>query len=250
VSHHQAAGAYRRWSPPSFDESAPQPAAPGSVMPPPTEPAAPAEADIPEAELPAFTFAPEPEAEAPPVIAPLPDPAPDIHLPTADDIERIHEEARKEGYDAGYEEGTARGRMEAMNLHSLVQGLEDSLTTLDREVADEILSLSIEVARQMVRHHFAAHPESVAELIREALLQMPQAHAMVHLNPDDLELARDYLGEQLTHAGHRLVEDPSISRGGVRIDAGGSQIDATVQTRWRRILDNLGRNVAWDGDGS
>ena len=41
-----------------------------------------------------------------------------------------------------------------------------------------------------------------------------------------------------------------IDGGGVRIDAGGSQIDATVQTRWRRILDNLGRNVAWDGDGS
>ncbi len=243
MSHHQAAGAYRRWSPPSFDE----PTAEGVSMPP-IEPAVLAEPDIPDpAEL---VITPEPEPEAPPFIAPLPDPAPEIHLPTADDIERIHEEARKEGYDAGYEEGTARGRMEAMNLHSLVQELDGSLTRLDQEVADEILSLSIEVARQMVRHHFAAHPESVAELIREALLQMPQAHAMVHLNPDDLELARDYLGEQLTHAGHRLVEDASISRGGVRIDAGGSQIDATVQTRWRRILDNLGRNVAWDGDGN
>jgi flagellar assembly protein FliH len=243
VSHHQAAGAYRRWSPPSFDEPTAE-----VVSMPPIEPAVLAEPDIPDpAEL---VITPEPEPEAPPFIAPLPDPAPEIHLPTADDIERIHEEARKEGYDAGYEEGTARGRMEAMNLHSLVQELDDSLTRLDQEVADEILSLSIEVARQMVRHHFAAHPESVAELIREALLQMPQAHALVHLNPDDLALARDYLGEQLTHAGHRLVEDASISRGGVRIDAGGSQIDATVQTRWRRILDNLGRNVAWDGDGS
>ena len=245
MSHHQAAGAYRRWSPPSFDEPAPMPAAASRVMPPPSEPALPTEPAIAEP-----AFAPEPEPEAPPFIPPLPDPAPDIHLPTAEDIERIHEEARKEGYDAGYEEGTARGRVEAMNIHGLLQGLEDSLTRLDQEVAEEILSLSIEVARQMVRHHFAAHPESVAELIREALLQMPQAHAMVHLNPDDLELARDYLGEQLTHAGHRLVEDASISRGGVRIDAGGSQIDATVQTRWRRILDNLGRNVAWDGDGS
>lgn len=243
MSHHQAAGAYRRWSPPSFDEPTAE-----VVSMPPIEPAVLAEPDIPDpAEL---VITPEPEPEAPPFIAPLPDPAPEIHLPTADDIERIHEEARKEGYDAGYEEGTARGRMEAMNLHSLVQELDDSLTRLDQEVADEILSQSIEVARQMVRHHFAAHPESVAELIREALLQMPQAHAMVHLNPDDLELAREYLGEQLTHAGHRLVEDASISRGGVRIDAGGSQIDATVQTRWRRILDNLGRNVAWDGDGS
>lgn len=248
MSHHQAAGAYRRWLPPSFDDPAPQPA-PAAPPEPPVEPFEP---DFPEP--PELPVEPEPEPEPAPPPPPPPDPAPEIHLPTAEDIERIHEEARKEarkeGYDAGYEEGTARGRVEAMALHSLVQGMDDALGRLDQEVAEEILALSIEIARQMVRHHLDAHPEAVGELIREALLQMPQTHALVHLNPDDLALARDYLGEQLTHAGHRLVEDASISRGGVRIDAGGSQIDATVQTRWRRILDNLGRNVAWDGDGS
>ena len=244
MSHHQAAGAYRRWNPPSFDAPAPQRAVP---PPPPSPPVEPVEPEIPEH---LFEPEPEPEPESQQVTPPLPDTAPDIHLPTAEDIERIHEEARKEGYDAGYEEGTARGRVEAMNIHGLLQGLEDSLTTLDQEVAEEILSLSIEVARQMVRHHFAAHPESVAELIREALLQMPQAHAMVHLNPEDLAMVRDYLGDQLTHGGHRLVEDASIARGGARIEAAGSQIDATLQTRWRRIMDNLGRNVLWDGDGS
>ena len=109
---------------------------------------------------------------------------------------------------------------------------------------------AIEVARQMVRNSLETHPESTAELIREALLQLPQAHALIHLHPEDVTMARDYLGEQLTHAGHRLIEDPSVSRGGVRIDAAGSQIDATVQTRWRRIMDNLGRNIHWDGDGS
>lgn len=239
MSPHQAAGAYRRWNPPSFDESPAAAVEPEAVLvtPPPPAP-------LPELE-------PEPAPDPmPEFVAPLPLPEPDIHLPTAEDIERIHDEARKDGYAAGYEEGTARGRMEAMQFHGLVQGLETALTTLDQEVADEVLALAIEVARQMIRHSLAEHPESVAELIREALLQLPQTHAMVHLHPDDLAMVRDYLGEQLTHGGHRLVEDSSIARGGVRIDAGGSQIDATLQTRWRRIMDNLGRNVQWDGDGS
>jgi len=233
MSTHQATRAYQRWQLPSFDEPAPPPEAPAPAPPP--EPAPPA-----------------PVEEAAPVIVetPLPDPAPDIHLPTAEEIERIHEEARREGYAAGYEEGTARGRMEAMQFHNLVQGLENALTTLDQDVASEILALSLEVARQMVRHSLDARPESVAELVREALLQLPQAHAMIHLHPDDVAMVRDYLGEQLTHAGHRLIEDPSIARGGARIDAAGSQIDATLQIRWRRIMDNLGRDVAWDGDGS
>ena len=237
MSPTQASGAYRRWQLPSFDEP---------LMPAPVDDT-PALAAEPEPE----PLPPEPVFEAPVELEPeIPIPEPHIHLPTADEIERIHEEARKEGYDAGYEEATARGRMEAMQLHGLVQSLENAMTSLDQEVADEILAVAIEVARQMVRHSLAHNPESVAELIREALLQLPQAHAMVHLNPEDLAMVRDYLGEQLTHGGHRLVEDASIARGGARIEAAGSQIDATLQTRWRRIMDNLGRNVLWDGDGS
>jgi flagellar assembly protein FliH len=234
TNRHQAVGAYQRWAPPSFDAPAPPPA-------PVVDAEQPLEPELP----PIVEEAPAPEAPTLPR-----DISPDIHLPTADDIERIHDEARKEGYAAGYEEGTARGRIEAMQFHSLVEGLENSMTRLDGEVADEILALATELARQMVRQTLNGRPEAVVDLIREALLQLPQTHALIHLNPEDVEMAKEYLGEQLTHAGHRLVEDAAITRGGVRIDASGSQIDATVQTRWRRIMDNLGRNISWDGDGS
>lgn len=233
MNRHQAVGAYQRWDLPSFDAPAP------AAAPPEIEDEAPASplTDAPD------TTEPEPPA---PVIAP--DPEPEIHLPTAADIERIHEEARKDGYAAGYEEGTARGRIEAMQFHGLVESLETSLTQLDQEVADEILALTTELARQMVRHTLALRPEAVVDLIREALLQLPQAHALIHINPEDLSMAKDYLGEHLSHAGHRLIEDATITRGGVRIEAAGSQIDATVQTRWRRVMDNLSRSIPWDGE--
>lgn len=242
MDRHQAVGIYRRWLPPSFDEPSPQEPAPLEA-----EPAV----EPPVVEAPPLEPAPEPEPT--PLSDMLPDDmldedAPVFQLPTAEDIERIHEEARKEGYAAGYEEGTARGRIEAMHFHSLVEGMENSLTTLDQEVAEEILAMSIELARQMVRHTIATRPDTITELLREALGQMPQTHAQLHLNPEDVAMARDYLGEHMAHAGHRLVEDASIARGGVRIEATGSQIDATVQTRWRRIMDSLGRNIPWDGE--
>lgn len=242
MDRHQAVGIYRRWIPPSFDKPAAPQTAPDLLPPEPEPPIAP-----PVIEAPPIEAAPEP--------APIPEPQPEelldeepvFQLPTAEDIERIHEEARKEGYAAGYDEGTARGRIEAMHFHGLVEGLEKSLTTLDQEVAEEILAMATELARQMVRHTIAVRPEAVTELLREALGQMPQTHAQIHLNPEDVEMARAYLGEHMAHAGHRLVEDATISRGGVRIEAAGSQIDATVQTRWRRIMDSLGRNIPWDG---
>jgi len=233
MNRHQAVGAYQRWDPPSFDAPAP------AAAPPEIEDEALANT------LTEVADTAEPEPPAPVITA---DPEPEIHLPTAADIERIHEEARKDGYAAGYDEGTARGRIEAMQFHGLVESLETSLTQLDREVADEILALTTELARQMVRHTLALRPEAVVDLIREALLQLPQAHALIHINPEDLSMAKDYLGEHLSYAGHRLIEDATITRGGVRIEAAGSQIDATVQTRWRRVMDNLSRSIPWDGE--
>lgn len=221
MSYHrnQAAGAYRRWDPPSFD--APEPPAPADIEEP-----VPAPAPEPE---------PEPETPAPP-------PEPRIKLPTAEDIERIHEEAHKEGYAAGYEEATARGRVEALQLHTLVEGMSNAMTQLDQDVAEEIVALSIEVARQMVIQNLRNHPALVVDVVREALHHLPQGHAMIHLNPDDANLVREYLGEQLAHNEHRLVEDDAISRGGCRVEAAGSVVDATVQTRWRRIMENLSRD--------
>ena len=166
-------------------------------------------------------------------------------LPTAEDIERIHRDAHKQGYDAGYEEGTARARMEALRLHTLVEQLDGALMEFDQKVAEELLGLALDVARQVLRQAIAARPETILEVVREALQQLPHQHAALYLHPEDASLVRSYLGDQLAHAGHRLHEDPAMARGGVRVDAGGSHLDASVETRWRRVLESMGAAGDW-----
>ncbi len=239
ISRHQAVGAYRRWEPVDFD--APETPAAAEL---PVAPAALDAAAIPQA--------PEPE----------PDPLGDVQLPTAEDIERMHEEARAaghaEGYaaghaagfeagrEAGHAEGAARVEEAVRRLTDLSAGLDKALSQLDQEVAEELMALSIEIARQMVQHTLAVHPETVLQTVRNALLQMPQGHAQIRLHPDDLALVRENMGEQLGHAGHRLVEDAELSRGSCRIDSLGAQVDATLERRWRRILESLGHErAAW-----
>lgn len=229
VDRHQAVGAYRRWEPPRFDA-------------PPESEAPPAPAELPAAPPP-----PPPAAAAPPPPPPPEPPAPAVRLPTAEDIERIHDQAHREGYAAGYEEGTARGRMEALRLHTLAESLEQALTGIDGEVTEELLALSIEVARQMVRRSLRQDRKVIVDIVKEALQQLPQNHAMIHLHPEDAALVREYLGEQLAHVGNRVIEDDRVTPGGCSIEASGSQIDASVQTRWRRILENLSRSETdWD----
>ena len=233
---------FQRWTPPSFDAAQPQaiPAAP-EAPPPYQEPEPPQQEEV------CIAVPPEPAVAAPaPEFPELPEEL--LHFPTAEEIERMHEEAQQEGYQAGYEEGLALARSEAGQLHAVLDNLNQALTKLDQDVAEELLTLSLEVARQMVRQSLALRPELINTLVREALQQMPQIHTQIHLHPEDAQLVRTHLGDQLGHAGHRVVEDPAMERGGARLEANGAQVDATLPTRWRRIMENLGRDIPWDGD--
>jgi flagellar assembly protein FliH len=197
-----------------------------------------------------------------------------LALPTAEEIEQINEEARRNGFDEGFDEGLTQGREkgyaegreegfregreagfsegraaaenEARQLHELAAQLEQALAQLDAEIAEELLSLAVELARKIIQHTLAVEPESVVSAIRAVLQTLPQARAQIHLNPDDMALAHSYLKEVLEQAGHVLIEDETVSRGGCRVEMPGAQIDATMETRWRRAIESLGReHSAW-----
>jgi len=174
---------------------------------------------------------------------------PEVVLPTAEDIERIHQEAHKQGHEAGfqegYQEGQAKAKNEAERLGRAAGKLEAALVELDSGVADELLALALEVARQVVRREIGAHPEVLLDVVREALGQLPHQHAAIYLHPEDASLVRSYLGDQLAHAGHRIHEDLKLARGDCVLEAGGSHLDASVTTRWRRVLESLGLDNAW-----
>jgi flagellar assembly protein FliH len=170
-----------------------------------------------------------------------------------EEIQRIREQAHREGYRAGHAEGLAAGqaqaeamgREEALRLAQALDSLERCIAELNQVVADNLLALSIEIARQVVRQVVAVKPEVLLGVIREALGQLPLLHAAIHLHPEDASLVRLRAGDQLAHAGHRIHEDPMLARGDVVIEAGGSHLDATLASRWRRVVESLGQPTPW-----
>ncbi len=185
--------------------------------------------------------------------------------PALDDeeIRRMREQARSEGHQAGYAAGQAEGlaagqaqaeamgREEALRLAQTLEKLEQCIAELNQAVAQDLLALSIEIARRVVRQAVAVKPEVLLGVIREALEQLPLLHTAIHLNPEDASLARLRAGDQLAHAGHRIQEDPKLKRGDVIIEAGGSHLDASLASRWRRVVDALGQHAPWiDGSES
>lgn len=202
--------------------------------------------------------APPPQAEEPP--PPEPEavvPEPVLKWPTAGEIEQIFQQARDDGYKkgledgqeagraAGYEAGRAEARQEAERLAAVAAQLDQALADMEPKVADELLALAVELARAVVRQEIGARPETLLQVVREALGQLPHQHVAIFLHPDDASLLRSYLGDQLSHAGHRIHEDFKLKRGDCILEAGGSQVDATVAMRWRRVLEGLGIESAW-----
>lgn len=252
ITRHQAVGAYQRWQPEPFDESD-QTASPSGKR-----------RALPE---------PEPDPELDPDVSTDTEPdethshtsfsTPEFKLPTAEEIEAMYEQARSEGHATGLEEGRATGRAEGLTqgkieakkeadrLAGLVNTMNTELDRLHGEIAEEIVTLALVVARQMVGQTLAAHPIAIADTVREALQQLPQGKARVHVHPDDVALLREYLDDQLEHGHHHILEDASMTPGGCIVEAAGCQIDGSIETRWQRVLNGIGRQSpewqAYDG---
>lgn len=195
----------------------------------------------PAAEIPATEHEPLPEP-VPPANAP--------RLPTAEEIERIYEEARASGYAAGLSEGQAAALQQAGEIQeararqfvALIANLEQALDNLEQSVAEQLLGLAIEIAAQVTRNAISVKHDLLLPVIREAIATLPlhHSHIILRMHPSDAIHVRELLGEEFSQTGTQILEDASISPGGCLLQAGSSEVDATMETRWRRVLETIG----------
>jgi flagellar assembly protein FliH len=178
-------------------------------------------------------------------------------LPTVEQIERIHQQAQQEGYaggnEAGFKIGHELGRRagdeqasaEAIKLQELLRSFQRELTHADQAVANDLLTLALCLAKQMVREALRVKPELMLAVVRECMQQETAFSQPVQLflHPDDAALVRQHLDHELNDC--KVSVDTSLERGGCRIKMGNSHTDATLPTRWQRIAQALGQNGNW-----
>lgn len=172
---------------------------------------------------------------------------PDREAETQQRIRLIFEDARRQGFEAGIEQGRSETEQETQRLRQLAESLDGALDTLDFRLADEVLNLALDVARQVIAGELAARPERILDVVRQALQQMAETtrEARLLMNPEDARLVRPILNEQLDKSRLRIVEDARIVRGGCLIESPQGDHDATLQTRWRQVISVLGSNRNW-----
>ena len=157
-------------------------------------------------------------------------------------------EVEKEAYEKGFSEGERAGRetgekmVEAV-LKQYTQTLEELkglrcnlLTGSEREV----VRLSLEVAKKIVKREVCVDEELILALVKVALSRLADQSVMtVRVNPRDCQSIlhfRESPGHRDSwHDGIKLVEDPLITRGGCLIETDSGVIDARVEEQFREI---------------
>lgn len=226
----------RRWVPGDFAEAA-SPAVAAPPPPPPPEPAAPKAEPAPvPAVVEAAVPPPPPEPQAPP----LPDPA---------ELEAVRQQARREGYEAGHAAGLQAALPDLERFRAVLTHLETLAEDLEQGIANDVMSLALELTKQILRQSLRVKPELVLAVIRDATRSFPElgASPRLILHPDDAAIVRTVVAssEDPELGQWVLVEDERIERGGCKFQNSTTEIDATLENRWRRIVATLGRDDAW-----
>jgi len=180
--------------------------------------------------------------------------------------ETIRQEAARQGHRDGFAEGQRQGRQSgeqaaadqartqladerrrlAAEARSILTALEDSASEAYRPAADEVLRFAIDLAGKIVGR-LAVSDISVARTNLIKALRLSGrgcgGEITVAVNPDQLhELTRDFadfVEAMNVSERSRLVADPKVSPGGVKITTARGRIDATVEAQLDKVASAL-----------
>ena len=172
--------------------------------------------------------------------------------------------ARQLGFADGYAQGHAQATLEGqrqINEYIQTQGQEAArqfgqlfesasaqIAESHQVMAEGVLELACELARQVLRHELSANPNALQPVIREALsvLATDCKAALVRLNPLDLDVLEEVLRQEFSGLSLTLLGDANISRGGCLVEAAGTVVDGTIEKRWSRSVARLGLESSWE----
>lgn len=152
------------------------------------------------------------------------------------------EEGHEIGLRSGHTEGVEIAREQAVRLDELANAVAKALNTLEQEIGQALISLAVRIAEQVLNTTLDSQPKKILDLVDE-IINIASEHnglLQLRLNPQDLELVQPFLAQDSNPQSYRLIADESITCGGCIAETPLGLIDATLETRWQRVIATLG----------
>jgi flagellar assembly protein FliH len=177
-----------------------------------------------------------------------------------ENLEEKIAELEREAYEKGFEQGQKDGlaleerqlKEKAGQLETLLSSLGQLKEEIYRETEQEIVRLSMMIARKIIRSELKTGSYDIGETIRAAMKFLVDAgRVQIRISPEDMEevsklvpaLASD------TKAGRiQILEDHAIQRGGCILETGFGRVNATVEDQLA-LVENEVERVLNCGEG-
>jgi len=160
-----------------------------------------------------------------------------------DKIAGLEREAYEKGFDQGQKDGLDIGERKARETWKQMVSLFEELDSLKArafsESEQEIVQLSLAIARKIVKKEVSMDPDTVRRSVKSALEYLNDKSFMrVLIHPRDMKNLEQYLpelAEEKKIERFELAEDNCVDPGGCILESGFGRINATIESQ----LDEL-----------
>ena len=150
-----------------------------------------------------------------------------------EEAQAIREAAAKEGYQSGL----SQAKEDILILRDSIKKYINAKQEVFDKIAPEILSISVDIAKKIIKKELTQEPELLLESVNEILkgLSKEETKITLHVNPSQVSMLKSevpQITEQLgIEAKIMVIPEESVMEGGCVVTTTNGVVDATIDTQ-------------------
>ncbi len=158
----------------------------------------------------------------------------------------------KEAYEKGFQQGEKDGKeLGLKRLEKVVHQLENVLSEIERQKREvfqtyerEMVKLMLGIGRRLFRRTALFHEDAIVSVLRDALRYVTdRGEIVLRLHPADYQYLKTHSDQAPISMdekdGLRIVQDPTLTRGGCLLSTSFGEIDATFESQFEALVSRI-----------
>ena len=162
-------------------------------------------------------------------------------------LQQGHEAGLAQGMEQGLSEGREKIAAQVQQWQQLIGQLQAPLLQVDKVVEQSLVTLALELARNLLKTEATTSPQLLLATVQEAISALPSAdnhgdttRITLYLHPEDLAVLSEHFDEHSLAARHwQLISEPAQARGDLRVKTALSELDVSLARRIDELMANF-----------
>ncbi len=167
------------------------------------------------------------------------------------DLDESHAQEKDKSaeiYQRGFDDGLRIGKEESSKIRerliSVIQDILEEKQSILSSAQMVILKLASMIAKKIIYKEINTDSEIIIKVVKEALSGINDKVIMLKVSPGDIDLVKGNSTEWNTlltqPSNFEILADKKIEKGGCLINTSSHEIDASIQSKLRKIDEILG----------